>query len=48
MSEKLFGYARVSVAALDRLGRSLTEVLVLLGWLRESEVEIISLREFID
>ena len=48
MSGKLFGYARMSVAALGRLGRSLTEVLVLLGWLRESEVEIISLREFVD
>ena len=38
----------VKVAALDRLGRSLTEVLDLLGWLRENEVEIISLRESID
>ena len=38
----------VKVAALDRLGRSLIEVLDLLGWLRENEVEIISLRESID
>ena len=38
----------VKVAALDRLGRSLTEVLELLGWLREKGVEIISLRESID
>ena len=38
----------VKVAALDRLGRSLTEVLELLGWPRENEVEIISLRESID
>ena len=37
----------VKVAALDRLGRSLTEVLELLGWLRENGVEIISLRESI-
>ena len=35
----------VKVAALDRLGRSLTEVL---GWLRENQVEVISLRESID
>ena len=35
----------VKVAALDRLGRSLTEVLELLGWLRENGVEIVSLRE---
>ena len=35
----------VKVAVLDRLGRALTEVLDLLGWLRENEVEIISLRE---
>ena len=35
----------VKVATLDRLGRSLTE---LLGWLREKGVEIISLRESID
>ena len=28
----------VKVSALDRLGRSLTEVLELLGWLRESGV----------
>ena len=38
----------VKVAALDRLGRSLTEVLELLGWLRENHVEVISLRESID
>ena len=38
----------VKVAALDRLGRSLTEVLELLGWLREKQVEVISLRESID
>ena len=38
----------VQVAALDRLGRSLTEVLELLGWLRENQVEVISLRESID
>ena len=38
----------VKVAALDRLGRSLTEVLELLGWLRENQVEVISLREPID
>ena len=38
----------VKVAALDRLGRSLTEVLELLGWLREKGVEVISLRESID
>ena len=38
----------VKVAALDRLGRSLTEVLELLGWLLENGVEIISLRESID
>ena len=38
----------VKVAALDRLGRSLTEVLELLGWLRENGVEIISLRESVD
>ena len=38
----------VKVAALDRLGRSLAEVLELLGWLRENGVEIISLRESID
>ena len=38
----------VKVAALDRLGRSLTEVLELLGWLRENQVEVISLRESID
>ena len=33
---------------MDRLGRLLTEVLELLGWLRENEVEVISLRESID
>ena len=38
----------LKVVALDRLGRSLTEVLELLGWLRENGVEIISLRESID
>ena len=38
----------VKEAALDRLGRSLTEVLEPLGWLRENEVEVISLRESID
>ena len=38
----------VKVAALDRLGRSLTEVLDLLGWLRENGVEIVSLRESFD
>ena len=38
----------VKVVALDRLGRSLTEGLELLGWLRENGVEIISLRESID
>ena len=38
----------VKVAALDRLGRLLTEVLELLGWLRENGVEIISLRESVD
>ena len=36
------------MAALDRLGRSLTEVLELLGWLREKGVEVLSLRESID
>ena len=38
----------VKVAALDRLGRSLAEVLELLGWLRENQVLVISLRESID
>ena len=38
----------VKVAALDRLGRSLPEVLGLLGWLREKGVEVVSLRESID
>ena len=38
----------VKVAALNRLGRSLSEVLEPRGWLRENEVEVISLRESID
>ena len=38
----------VKVAAFDRWGRSLTEVLEPLGWLRENQVEVLSLREFID
>ena len=38
----------MKVAALDRMSRSLTEVLELLGWLRENGVEIISLQESID
>ena len=38
----------VKVAAFDRLVRSLTEVLELLGWPRENRVEVISLRESID
>ena len=38
----------VKVAALDRPGRSVTEVVELLGWLREKQVEVISLRESID
>ena len=38
----------VKVAALGRLGRSLTEVLELLGWLRENDIEIVSLRESVD
>ena len=38
----------VKVTALDRLGRSLTEVLELLGWLRENQVEVIGLRESVD
>ena len=38
----------VNVAPLDRLAQSLTEVLDLLGWIRENGVEIISLRESID
>ena len=38
----------VKGAALDRPGRSLTEVLGQLGWLQENKVEVISLREFID
>ena len=35
----------VKVVALDGLGRPLTEVLELLGWLRENGVEIASLLE---
>ena len=35
----------VKVAALDRLGRSLSEIWELRGWMRENGVEIISLRE---
>ena len=38
----------VKVEALERLGRSLIEALELLGWLRENQVEVISLRESID
>ena len=38
----------VKVAALNRLDRSLSEVLEPRGWLRENEVEVISLRESID
>ena len=38
----------VKVAALDRRDWSLIEVLELLGWLRENQVEVISLRESID
>ena len=38
----------MKVAALDRLGWSLTEVLELLGWLRKNHVEVISVRESID
>ena len=38
----------MKVAALDRLGRSLAEVLELLGWLREKGVEGLSLRESVD
>ena len=38
----------VKVAVLDRLGGSLTEVLELLGWLRENGVEIVSLRESVE
>ena len=34
--------------ALDRPGRSVAEVLDLQGWLRENQVEVISLRESID
>ena len=33
---------------LDRLGRSVTEVLELLGWPSENQDEVISLRESID
>ena len=36
------------MAALDRLGRSLTKVLELLGWLRKNHVEVVSFRESID
>ena len=38
----------MKVAALDRLGRSLSKVLELLGWLRENGIEIVSLRESAD
>ena len=38
----------VNVGALDRLGRSVAEVLDLLGWLRDNQVEVISLRGSID
>ena len=38
----------MKVAALEGLGRSLAEVLELLGWLREKQVEVVSLRESID
>ena len=38
----------VKVAAPDRLGRLVTEVLEMLGWLRENQVEVISPRESID
>ena len=38
----------VKVAVLDRLDRLLPEELELLGWLRENQVEVISLRESID
>ena len=38
----------MTVAALDHIGRSLTEVLELLGWLRDNQVEVISLWESID
>ena len=38
----------MKVVTLDLLGRSLAEVLDLLGWLRENQVEVISLRESID
>ena len=38
----------VKVAALDRLGQSLTEVLELLVWLRQNQVEVINLRESIN
>ena len=37
----------MKVTALDRLSRSLTEVLELLGRLRENQVEVISLRDSI-
>ena len=38
----------VKVAGLDRLARSVTQVLELPGWLRENQVEVISLRESFD
>ena len=38
----------MKVAALDRLGRSLTEVLELRGLLGENSVEIVGLRESVD
>ena len=38
----------VKVVVLDRLGRSLTEVLELLGWLRENRIAVMSFRESID
>ena len=38
----------VKVAALDRLSQSLTEVLELLVWLRQNQVEVISLGESIN
>ena len=34
--------------ALDGLGRSRTELLDLLGWLRNNDVEVVSFRESID
>ena len=38
----------MKVASPDRLGRALTEVLELLDWLRQNQVEVIGLRESID